>query len=872
LGLVLYEMCTGERAFRGSTSADVRHSILYDEYRPVSEVNRSIPPHLSKVVGRCLEKDPSRRYQSAKELRSDLESIRREFQGSATPRPQLQWLAAAAVVVLIVGMGVLTFFRASGKAPKEQPFRARRSVAVLGFRNLSGASDQDWISTALVEMLSSELDAGGQLRVVNGEEVAHMKLNLSIPTANSYSPQTLARIREQLGADDVIFGSFLRSPGKSDSSLRLDLRVQSATGGETVAALTTNGTEAELPDLVVRATSALRDKLGIAAPSTAESSQAKSSLPSNSQALRLYSEGLERLRVFDALAARKYLEDAVAADPQNALSHSWLAESLYSLGYESKASEEAKKGFELSRSLPRPEQLLVEGRYRDLSHDYPAAVDIYRSLWKFFPDDIEAGLRVANMQNKSGSAKDALRTIADLHNLTAPANEDPRIDIAEANVRDSLADFNGSEKAAASAIEKAQRSGARLLLAQAKECDARAWDRLGQVDKSSREFAEARDLSLEGGNPRVVAYALNGIANGLYDKGDFEGARKGYEQALETARRIGALKDVASFSTNIGNVFFEQGKLPEARKLYEESLRVDRDIGNERNRASDLGSIGNVMQGMGDLGGALRMQEQSLQAFRNSGDRRGEASTLNNIGNVLSELGQLELAESKYEEAMVVQQVIGYRRGRGYSLVSTADILRLQNHLSEARAKAEEALNLRREIGDNTNLAYSEMELANINLDQSNFSEAESLATQAAEAFRSQKVADAGCQAEAILSRALLAQAKLAAAEAAASRALSLCRQGSDRDARFEAYLASAEVSAQAGRRSEALKELNVVQSESKRYGYLVYEIRARLQLAELEFSAGRSESGRAGLAQVARDAQAHGLGLILQKTKSLHG
>ena len=151
-------------------------------------------------------------------------------------------------------------------------------------------------------------------------------------------------------------------------------------------------------------------------------------------------------------------------------------------------------------------------------------------------------------------------------------------------------------------------------------------------------------------------------------------------------------------------------------------------------------------------------------------------------------------------------------------------------------------------------------------------SEAESLATKAADVFRSQKAVDAGCQAEAILSRALLAQAKLPAAEGAAACAVSLCQQGSDRDARFEAFLASAEVSAQAGRRSEALKALNGVQSESKRHGYLVYETRARLQLAELEFAAGRSESGRADLAQVARDAQAHGFGLILQKTKSLHG
>ena len=85
LGVVLYEMATGRRPFPGTAPAEVIAAILRDEPRPVSELNPALPRHLGRIVGRCLQKDPRRRFQTALDLRNELEDLRAELAAGRTP-------------------------------------------------------------------------------------------------------------------------------------------------------------------------------------------------------------------------------------------------------------------------------------------------------------------------------------------------------------------------------------------------------------------------------------------------------------------------------------------------------------------------------------------------------------------------------------------------------------------------------------------------------------------------------------------------------------------------------------------------------------------------------------------------------------------
>ena len=133
-----------------------------------------------------------------------------------------------------------------------------------------------------------------------------------------------------------------------------------------------------------------------------EAALVRASLPSNPEAVRLYSEGLAKLRVVDALAARDLLQEAVAADPNYALGHSALADAGKRWDMTRKREQESKKALDLSSGLSHEERLWIEGRDWELNRKWDKAVEIYRTLFEFFPDNIEYGLRLATAQ-KQGS-------------------------------------------------------------------------------------------------------------------------------------------------------------------------------------------------------------------------------------------------------------------------------------------------------------------------------------------------------------------------------------------------------------------------------------------------------------------------------------
>ena len=475
LGLVLFEMVTGRRAFKGNTGAAVHDAVLHGSPAPLRQLNPAIPSSVESVIRRSLEKDRDRRYQSARELHADLErlNLRR-----SQPLSRIGVTIAVGVLLLLflaLGANVGGLRDRILRRPLSRPMSAgtaeqskrRTSVAVLGFKNLSGRDDEAWISTALSEMLDAQLSAGQQLRVVSSEDVARMKIDLSLPAADSYSRDTLQKISTHLGSDIVVLGSYLDTGKNSGGKIRVDVRLQDARQGETIAVISQDGNETSLPELVTQSGAGLRQKLGIADVSTTEASQVAASTSTSPEATRLYAEGLAKLQAYEALAARDLLEKAVAADPNYALSHAALAQAWSQLGYDKKAEEEAKKAFDLSANLTREQHLSVEGRYREFAHDFPAAIEIYRTLRNFFPDNLDYALRLASAQRKAGHPKDSLDTIAQVRTLPKPLSDDARIDVEEASSQNFAGNFSAFQKAAAVAAAKAKAQGSRMLQVQA---------------------------------------------------------------------------------------------------------------------------------------------------------------------------------------------------------------------------------------------------------------------------------------------------------------------------------------------------------------------------------------------------------------------
>ena len=858
-GIVLYEMVTGKRPFADTSGPQLIGAILETPPAPPSTRNRAVSPALELIVLKAMDKDPERRYQSAQELRIDLERLSSGSVAVKIPtrkRPLWPIVAALGILLLIAGAGWYKWRQhARASAPGAiASHAARRSVAVVGFKNLSGKPDQAWLSTALAEMLTTELGVGEQLRMIPGENVARMKHDLALPDADSFSNETLARIHKHVNSDLVVLGSYLEAGGQ----LRLDVRMQDTQAGETVASFSENGAAAQLLDLVSRAGAEARQKLAISGITAADRSEVRAELPANADAARLYAEGLDKLRVFEFLPARDLLQKAVAADSSNAQAHSALAAAWSALGYDSKARDEARTAFELSSSLPRESRLVVEGRYREITHDWEKAREIYRMLWNYFPDNLEYGLRLASVLTNADQPKEALATVDELRKLPDPDGSDARIDLAQAQAAGRISDFHQQEQSAGRAAQKAQAQGAQQLMAQALASQGWALDRLGSAEPALTLIEQARDLFESAGDRRGGAYALQMKGDVLYDKGDFAGAQAAFEQALKVFQEIGAKRDEANSLNTLGNVLYDTGQLEQARHYYELTLAINREVGSRGGIAGASGNLANVLDSLGDLKGARQKQAEALQAFRDVQDRRGEASTLNNLGNVLSELGDLRGAQDRYEQSMSVQEQIGYRRGRGFSLQSLADVLREQDNLEEARKTAEEGAALRRELGDQNNLAASQVQIAEIAFDQGQYAAVEDLARPAVETFQKIKSEQGEATAQAVIALAQLQTGKTADAGKTAERAVQLAQQGTDRLPRFMTAIVAARAQAANGQSQEAVRALRAVLGEATKYGYRSVEFESRLALGEIEMRQDR-DSARTQLRALAKEAKEKG-------------
>jgi len=839
-GVVLYEMAAGHRPFPLLQSAELMSAILHQTPERPTSCNRLLSPALESIIMKALEKEPGQRYQSARELRVALQGV---SAGSPTRIPPSRFrlfatAGTAGALLLIVGLGLGLNFgglgdrflrRASapGRMLPSSPVKSRRSVAVLGFKNVSERQDEAWLSTALAEMLTTELAAGEQLRAVPGENVARMKINLSLPETDSFGQDTLERIRKNLNADEIVLGSYVPLGG---GQIRVDLRLQDTRAGEILAVASVKGDEAQVDDLVGRAGTILREKLGVGAISPAQALAVKATLPQNPDAARFYSEGLQRLHQFDYLHARDLLQKAIEVEPQYALAHSALAVAWKGLGYDAKAKDEAKKAFDLSAGFSREDRLWMEGQYREFTNDRAKAVETYRTLYEFFPDNLDYGLRFVSSQTTAGKGKDALATLDMLRKLPSASTESARIDLADAVASASLGDYKRQELSSGKSVAAADAQGARLLAAQARISHCSSLRYVGKPKEAISTCEDAQKIFEAAGDYGNAARALNNIAVVLMEQGDAAGAQAKYQESL------------ASTSRN----------------------------GDKRSHAMALNNLAGVLTLQADFPGARKLLTESTDDFREIGDKRGVVTSLENIGIILTGEGKLGEAAKKYQEALIIAREMGNKSLTGYALYLLGEIYAYQGNLTAARKSDEQALQIRSELGEPRTISETQLSLANLSLEEKQYANAESLARDASAQLEKLNSVDDASVGYCILARVLAAEAKTADAQAAIEKAAALAQKGSDTSARLRIAIESALLRANSGVPadvSEAKKAIQSALADATKQNLTGIQLEARLAQGEVEMKSGDRTNGRAHLAALQKDAAAKGFLLIARKS-----
>ncbi len=360
LGVVLYELATGQRPFSGKNNISTISSILKDTPKSVTDIRQTLPRHLGRIINQCLAKEPDRRYQSVLDVRNELEGLRAEVTSgdiempagalrrrSARKIPRKAAIGAVAAIVVVLA-AVFAFKGLRGGDGAKQVSKGggsaidARSVAVLPFVNMSGDPNNEYFSDGLSEELMNVLARVPGLRVAARTSSFHFKGKTG----------DVADIGRQLNVATILEGSVRRAGDR----VRVTAQLVQADDGFHLWSNTYDRTLDDIfaiqEDIAGEVVAALKITL------LGESATKLAQRPTqNMEAYDAYLLGQRRLarRRSDALAeAARHFQHAIDLDPHFAQAHAGLAQAFYHLeGYGMLTRAEA-----LEKAMPEVERAL----------------------------------------------------------------------------------------------------------------------------------------------------------------------------------------------------------------------------------------------------------------------------------------------------------------------------------------------------------------------------------------------------------------------------------------------------------------------------------------------------------------------------------
>jgi hypothetical protein len=465
-GVVLYEMATGRRAFPGATSGEISAAILHDTPTPLVRVNPELPSELERIINKALEKDLELRYQSASDLRADLQRLKRDTDsgrvpvaasgeearvssgpaaaalgsgaaavapasgsgpaavapasasgaaaatppsGAAvtpTPGSKRRWLVAglaALVAVAVILGGYFYWHRAHVLTEKD-------TVVLADFTNTTGDSVFDG---TLRQALIVKFQESPFLNILSEEQVRDT-LRLMSRSPDERVTQDLAReICQREGAKAMVAGSI--SQLGSSYVLALDA-FNCATG----ALLSATQAEAASKDQVLSAlnqsATELRGKLGESLPSLQKyNTPIEQATTPSLEALKAFSMARETHYSGGDPQALPLYQRAIALDPNFAMAYVSIGVAYFNLGELNLARDNLQRGFALANRVSERERLYINAAYYSFgSGELDKAKQAYQLWTQMYPRDMVAyanlGVTDVELGDCAGAAESSLQS------------------------------------------------------------------------------------------------------------------------------------------------------------------------------------------------------------------------------------------------------------------------------------------------------------------------------------------------------------------------------------------------------------------------------------------------------------------------------
>lgn len=438
-GLVLYEAATGKRGFTGETAADVQEAILTRTLPAVGLVNPEIPAGLRAVIGKALEKNRSQRYQSAEEMRRDLDRWREVPTEPSKTRRTPRLVAAIGVLV----MGVLAVWAAwrNGSGIR---LAANDTLVLAHFTNHTSSRV---FEEALYTALRIALEQTPYLNVLADDKLRRTLPAVGVEEGASITPEIALQVCRRTGSRIVIAPS-IRDAG---NRLRLELKAIACQSGSAISQV---ATEAASRDGVVSALGAaavrLRGELGEPeAWLTAHNVPLEKATSASPEALELLTLGYRQQLAGRQQEAIALYHRAVQADSNLALAHAALSTAYGHRGDATRSAAYGRTAFESRGALTAPLRFHMESTYyREVTGEWDKSCAVLSDWVQAFPHDVIARnnfsrcLAVLGEADRAlGEAREAARLLPAPHSYSTwvyRALQADRLEEADATMKEAL--------------------------------------------------------------------------------------------------------------------------------------------------------------------------------------------------------------------------------------------------------------------------------------------------------------------------------------------------------------------------------------------------------------------------------------------------
>ena len=373
VGLILFEALTGRTPY--SAESAIASLVMRSREQAVtaSSVDKTIPQSLSNIISKGLEREPAKRYGTAREMIDDLEAWqgpRSRLVGARpgrVPRLERKLVIGGVLLLALVSGGVL--WQASRHEQTQKavsaPLAPVLSVAILPFRNASGDSQINWMGSSIAEMLGTDIGQSTKVRTVSTERIHQILQDLHIGPDSALDPNTLSRIASFVNADVIVSGQYV----KLGDQVRVDASFRDLKQGRT-ASMKTESSEKDLLSSVDKLAKSVRDNLSVTPEVAKEMAATAFKPPSKSlDALRAYDEGLDLVRQGKSAEALKKFQAATTQDGGFALAYSKMAQTYSALGYDSEAENASRRALQLEEISPSPERFRIQALHYSILHD-----------------------------------------------------------------------------------------------------------------------------------------------------------------------------------------------------------------------------------------------------------------------------------------------------------------------------------------------------------------------------------------------------------------------------------------------------------------------------------------------------------------------